>query len=76
MREILVCRTCGRNLDQPYRVYDAFGKVVQGCIDADHDHAFLIGESARWHNRKEAKAWRRYVAKRYPRVSLASAVKP
>ena len=67
----LICRTCCKALDKPYRVYDEHGKVIQGCISADHDGVYLIGESARWHNRKEAKAYRRETAKRFPVSKIA-----
>ena len=48
------CPTCGRAPSEPYRIYDGHGKVKYGCVDALHG-GHLIGESARWHNRPEAK---------------------
>ena len=53
------CRTCTRPLSEPYRVYSTEGHVVQGCIAADHDGYMTgNGESAKWHNRETAKAYR------------------
>lgn len=60
------CRICGKPVNAPYRVYDAHGKVLQGCVAADHDGQLVIpSESARWHNRATAKALRRITAVRY-----------
>ncbi len=50
------CYTCGRPKGSPFRVYDARGRVVMGCVDAAHDgHLAPISESERWHERKEAR---------------------
>jgi len=54
------CPTCTRPANSPYRRYDARGNVIEGCIDAIHSTAHLIGESARWHNREDAKDLRRH----------------
>lgn len=54
------CAICGRPTDAPYRRYDATGRVIEGCIAAEH-HGRLIGESARWHNRVAAAHHRRAV---------------
>ena len=67
----MICRTCCKPIASPYRVFDARGKVVQGCISADHNGAYLLGESAFWHNRQSAKKYRRESAKRFPVVALA-----
>ncbi len=56
------CSTCGRSVFSPYRVHATNGKVTAGCVDKSHD-GHLIGESLRFHNRKEAKAIRRALAK-------------
>lgn len=54
------CRTCRRPIASPFRVYGDRGRVVAGCVSADHDGTHVTpSESARWHNRKEAKAIRR-----------------
>lgn len=50
------CPSCTRAAAAPYRVYDARGKVVNGCID--HFHTGYLqtpSESAKWHNRPVAK---------------------
>ncbi len=58
MTQTTTCNTCTNDERRPYRVYDERGKVITGCVDACHtDH--LIGESARWHNRPEAKQIRK-----------------
>lgn len=57
---MLTCRTCGRSVWSPWRVYNDHGRVVEGCVSMDHDGRLVTpSESARWHNRKEAKAIRR-----------------
>ena len=58
------CNTCTNSVYAPYRVYSAQGKVLEGCVDACHtDHLTTPGESARWHNRPQAKAIRRVMLK-------------
>jgi hypothetical protein len=48
-----VCMTCGRHLDDAYRLFDADGNVIEGCISGAHnDHA------DDWHNRPSAIAHR------------------
>jgi hypothetical protein len=47
---------------------DERGNIVHGCISMDHDTAILIGKHAAWHNRKEAKAFRRAEAKKYMKL--------
>lgn len=54
------CRICCRPLAAPARQFDARGKVVLGCVAADHDgHLVPLSESLRWHNRPEAKKLRK-----------------
>ncbi len=63
-RQTAVCTTCGRSDDSPYRVYDAHGKVIIGCVDDCHTGRLVaISESNRWHRRPEAKRIRA-IAKR------------
>lgn len=58
------CNTCGNPVAAPYRAYDWRGNITHGCVDASHDeHLQPLSESARWHNRPEAKALRRAVGK-------------
>jgi len=53
------CRICGNDVAKPFRVFDANGKVLNGCVFKDHDgHLVPASESSFWHNRKEAKAIR------------------
>ena len=50
------CNGCGRDSGSPYRVYDAYGKVINGCVDAFHTgHLVTPSESSFWHNRPAAK---------------------
>ena len=57
--ERMACNTCTREYGSPFRVYDELGRVILGCIDACHaGHLVTPSESARWHNRPEAKKWR------------------
>jgi hypothetical protein len=50
------CPICTRPVDNPFRVYDGKGKVVEGCVDECHTgHLVTPSESAHWHNRPEAK---------------------
>lgn len=53
-----VCPTCGKSPGSPYRRQDARGRITEGCIDAIHTDQ-LYGESARWHDKTEAKQIRR-----------------
>lgn len=54
------CRTCGRPVSSPHRVYNTYGKVVEGCVDSDHTgHLVSPSESSSWHNRKAAKEIRK-----------------
>jgi hypothetical protein len=57
-----VCTLCGNPPGAPRNyVYDARGRVVQGCVGAAHVGA-LRGEAARWINRREARTLRRALA--------------
>jgi hypothetical protein len=61
--ETMGCPICTRADNDPYRVYDERGEVIQGCVAAYHNGRLQeISASARWHNRKEAKAIRRSMA--------------
>ena len=54
------CNTCCRPADHPFRQYDGYGKVINGCVDAFHSGAIVTpSESAWWHGRKEAQKIRR-----------------
>lgn len=54
------CPTCTRQSDSPYRSHDQSGKIVQGCIDEFHTGRLVSpSASSEWHNRKEAKNWRK-----------------
>lgn len=58
------CRICFKPVSAPWRVYDERGRVIEGCVGADHDgHLVTPSESARWHARKEAKNLRRAIVK-------------
>ena len=60
-----VCNICGRPATLPYRVHDARGKIVQGCIDDFHTgHLVVPSESASWHYRPAAKKWRAEMKRR------------
>lgn len=53
------CPTCCRPAAAPFRVYDARGKVLSGCVDHFHTgHLVTPSESAMWHARPEAKRLR------------------
>lgn len=53
------CPTCCRAAGAPFRVLDAQGSVVHGCVDEFHtDHLASISASQRWHNRPEARKLR------------------
>ena len=57
------CPICTRAAASPWRVYDAHGKVVQGCVSAFHTgHLTPLSESNRWHNSAAAKKIRRSLA--------------
>ena len=61
---MIVCNLCFKEVSNPWRIYDAHGKVVHGCVSEAHTgHLVPISESSRWHNRKIAKALRRQLAK-------------
>jgi hypothetical protein len=54
------CPTCGRASSNPFRSYDAKGRIVNGCVDAFHsEHLVVPSESAFWHARPQAKLARR-----------------
>lgn len=60
----MTCTTCCRPAASPFRVFDEFGKVINGCVDDFHTgHLTPISESAWWHNRPEAKRIRKGLAK-------------
>ena len=53
------CPTCCRAPAQPFRVYDAAGKALYGCVDHFHTgHLVTPSASAMWHARPEAKKLR------------------
>ncbi len=55
------CPICARPANAPYRrIVDS--RIVEGCIDAAHSVAHLVGDSREWHYRKVAVAHRRAVA--------------
>ena len=55
-----ICAICGRADYAPFRVYDAHGGVINGCVDAVHTGRLVTpSESARWHNRPAAKLIRK-----------------
>lgn len=50
------CNTCTNSVYEPFRVYNADGKVVEGCVDECHTGKLVApSESARWHSRPQAK---------------------
>lgn len=54
-----LCTTCCRPAATPWRVYDAQGNIVHGCVDDFHSGALEPrSKSSRWHNRKAAMAIR------------------
>lgn len=54
--DITHCPTCTRRACDPFRRYDKTGRVLYGCVDAFHTgHLVTPSESARWHNRPQAK---------------------
>ena len=61
-----ICRICGKDINNPYRVFSTNGKVMAGCVASDHNGK-LVGasESAFWHNRNEAKAIRANLRKSF-----------
>lgn len=62
-----LCRDCSRPLASPFRVYGDRGRVIIGCVSADHDgHLRPLSESSHWHNRPEAKKIRRGLSYRVP----------
>lgn len=61
-----LCPTCFRPVASPFRVTDAAGKIVNGCVDAAHDDKLVpISASASWHGRKEASQIRKRAAKHW-----------
>lgn len=55
-----MCPICGRPANDPWRVHDGRGRVVEGCVGEAHTgHLVSPSESARWHNRPEARELRR-----------------
>ena len=55
-----ICAICERADYAPFRVYDAHGGVINGCVDAVHTGRLVTpSESARWHNRPAAKLIRK-----------------
>jgi len=71
------CNICGKAPGAPYRVYDARGKVISGCIgDAHTGHIVTPSESSAWHNRPEAKAYRAASAKRIKMLTKKNSIKP
>jgi len=55
-----ICVICGRPDYSPFRVFDAKGFVINGCVDAVHTGRLVTAsESARWHNRPAAKLVRK-----------------
>lgn len=53
------CNTCTRPDHSPFRVYDQWGHVVAGCVDACHTGRLVTpSASASWYHRPQAKAIR------------------
>jgi hypothetical protein len=48
-----ICRTCCRDIDQPFRVVE-HGAITMGCVAADHDGQ-LDGADLIWHMRPAAR---------------------
>jgi hypothetical protein len=48
-----ICRTCCREIDQPWRVVEN-GAITMGCVAADHDDQ-LSGADLVWHLRPAAR---------------------
>jgi len=54
------CPTCTRPAENPYRRWDASGRIIEGCVDAIHTGKLVpISSSNGWHMRKKAIAIRR-----------------
>jgi hypothetical protein len=54
--EDVICLICGQPDHRPYRVYDARGKVLAGCVDDCHTGQLITpSESAHWHGRPDAR---------------------
>jgi len=60
------CTTCACPVEKPYRRHNAAGAIVEGCIDACHTG--LTGESAAWHDRACAVAYRASVEEHRNRI--------
>ena len=52
------CPTCTRRRNDPYFRADARGHGVEGCVDAHHEGAGMVGERAMWFSRPAAQAIR------------------
>lgn len=53
------CPVCCQPASAPFRVYDAQGNVVHGCVDEFHtDHLVPISASNHWHRRPAARKLR------------------
>ncbi len=62
--EVTQCPTCTRGKYEPFRRYDAEGRITMGCIDDFHSgHLTPISASNSWHERKSARAHRAAVKK-------------
>lgn len=53
------CPLCGQAPANPFRTYDAQGRITMGCIDATHDGHITDEVSLAWHNRNVACELRR-----------------
>lgn len=57
------CRTCTQPVDKPYRMVDATGKILYGCIVADHNDYIATLDVEHpdhvWHWRQQAIAIRK-----------------
>ena len=64
------CNTCCRPTTAPYRSW-CDGAIVQGCIDAAHDGALVMGSADyQWHYRVMAVAWRAVQVKRLAELTM------
>ena len=64
METKLVCPTCFRAPAAPFRVWDASGKILSGCVDACHTgHLVTPSASASWHARPAARQIRKGLAR-------------
>ena len=62
----ILCNTCTRPIDNPYRRFDASGHIVEGCIDDSHTPvAGLLSKSSyEWHFSESAIKIRKATAER------------